>query len=154
MTELANLISKIGKRKAFELLERHLKDEDSVRENVLTIVVNKGVHHRPEEKLRGTILYASEGNLNFSSIESVHAELEGILKRVSRALKSTSWNRVYIVPFGPCALSMQIKLLVYRITRIESVEIFYLGDGEYKDLDLKQRNIIVNTESSLGSSNV
>ena len=143
MADLSDLIEELGEDKAFDILARHLDQEKDENENVLTIVVNKGVHHLPEENLRGTVFYASEGNLDFSSARSVQEEFERILEDVTRILKNRNWKYVFILPFGPCALSMQIKLLVYRITRIESIEIFHLGEGEYMDLKIKQRHIIV-----------
>lgn len=143
MADLADLIERLGENKAHDILREYLEKENNESEDVLTIVVNKGVHHLPDKNLRGTVYYASEGNLNFSSAVSVQDEFERILKGVSRILKSKSWKQVFIVPFGPCALSMQIKLLIYRITRIESIDIFHLGQGEYMDLEVRQRHIIV-----------
>ena len=146
MADLSDLIEQLGEDKACDILKRHLDQEKRENENVLTIVVNKGVHHLLKENLRGTVFYASEGNLDFSSAGSVQEEFERILEDVTRILKDRNWKQVFVLPFGPCALSMQIKLLVYRITRIESIEIFHLGEGEYMDLEIRQRHIIVGTE--------
>jgi hypothetical protein len=41
---------------------------------------------------------------------------------------------------------MQIKLMTYRITRIESIDIFYTGNGKYYDLQIDQRDVIVGAE--------
>ena len=146
MVDLAYLIKRLGEEKARDILREHVEQEGRGDKDVLTIVVNKGVHHLPEKNLRGTVFYASEGNLDFSSAKSVEQEFERILEDVTRILKKRNWKQVFVLPFGPCALSMQIKLLIYRITRIESIEIFHLGEGEYMDLELKQRHIIVGTE--------
>lgn len=146
MTDLLDLVEHLGEEKACDILREYLKRGDGQSENVLTIVVNRGVHHLPEENVRGTVFYASEGNLDFSDAGSVQKEFKKVLEDVARILKSKNWKQVFIVPFGPCALSMQIKLLIYRITRIESVDIFYLGEGAYMDLEIKQRNIIVESE--------
>ena len=146
MADLAALVSQLGEDKACEILTRYVEQENSENENVLTIVVNKGVHHLPAKIMRGTVFNASEGNLDFSSAESVQEEFERILEEVAKILKSKSWKQVHVVPFGPCALSMQIKLLVYRITRIESIDIFHLGEGGYMNLEVKQRHIIVGAE--------
>ena len=146
MANLAYLVERIGEEEACNVLREHLDSAQQVDKSVLTIVVNKGVHHLPRRSLRGTVFYASEGNLNFSNAKSVENEFGEILENVTRILKERKWRQVYVLPFGPCALSMQIKLLIYRITRIESIEIFYLGDGEYMDLEIEQRSIIVRTE--------
>ena len=146
MVELQDLIEQVGEEKARTILEKYLEQERQEDQDILTIVVNQGIHPLPEEKLRGIVFYASEGNLDFSSIDSVQEEFEKILEDVTRILKSKNWRKVFILPFGPSVLGMQIKLLVYRITRIESIELFYLGESEYMELEIKQRNIIVGTK--------
>ena len=146
MDDILDLITKLGEEKALSILNQHVELESAESEDVLTIVVNRGVHHLPENSLRGVVFYASEGNLDFSSAESVQWEFEKILKNLTHVLQSRNWRKVYVLPFGPCALSMQIKLLIYRITRIESVDIFYLGEGEYMDLKIRQRCLIVNAD--------
>lgn len=142
MSRLNDLASQLGYEEACEILQQHVS-VSRVSQDVLTIVVNQGVHHMPEKYLYGEVFYASEGNLDFSSEATVYEEYQNVLSNVARKLKSKSWKRIYIVPFGPSTLSMQIKLLVYRITRIESVDLFYSGDGEYFTLELDQRDIIV-----------
>lgn len=83
-------------------------------DDILTIVANEGVHHLPEEYRRGTVFVASRGSLDFSTPESIRDEFEDVLRDTARVLKSHDWRRVYLVPFGPTTLSMQLKLLVYR----------------------------------------
>lgn len=146
MSELNYLISKLGEDKAFEILSRYIDQEKNNKKDILTIIVNKGIHPPPVKNLRGTIFYASEGNLDFSNANSVQSEFDAILKSTAKILKSKNWNQVCIIPFGPCALSMQIKLLVYRITRIETIDVFHLGKGKYIDLEVEQRSIISSAE--------
>lgn len=146
MSNLNDLIEKIGHDRAIDILSRFAQEDAEADAHVLTIVSNKGVHHLPEDILRGEVFYASEGNLDFSSLDTVSVEFRQILGGLAEKLKSKKWKRIHIIPFGPCALSMQIKLLVYRITRIESVDIFYLGEGEYVDLKINQRNVIVGSD--------
>ena len=43
---------------------------------------------------------------------------------------------------------MQIKLLVYRVTRIETIDVFYDGMGGYADLELQLRPIIVEADQT------
>ncbi len=145
MSRLDDLASQLGYKEACEILQQHVSGT-KVTQDVLTIVVNEGVHHMPEEYLFGEVFYASAGNLNFSSEITVYEEYQNVLSNVARKLKSKPWKHIYIVPFGPSTLSMQIKLLVYRITRIDSIDLFYLGDGEYFTLELDQRNIIVSVD--------
>ena len=146
MTDINEIVSKLGHDKAYEILLQYLAEETEKKNNILTIVVNRGVHHLPTKFLRGSIYYASEGNLDFSTSESVQTEFINILERVAKKLKSQKWKEIYIVPFGPSALCMQIKLLVYRITKIESADLFYMGRGEYIDLEIDQRSVIVSVE--------
>ena len=142
MSRLDDLADQIGYKEACEILQQHVA-ENKVAQDVLTIVVNQGVHHMPEEYLHGEVFYASEGNLDFSSKATVYEEFKNVLSKVASKLKSKQWKHIYILPFGPSTLSMQIKLLAYRITRIESVDLFYISHGEYFPVDLDQREIIV-----------
>lgn len=144
MSKLNRLVAQIGDEKACQILEEHSANSDSP-ENTLTIIVNRGVHHMPKEYAIGEVYFASDGNLDFSSKASVHSEHERVLSGVAQKLKSKRWQRVYLVPFGPNTLSMQIKLLVYRITRIETQDLFYVGGGEYFCLDIKQRDLIIDS---------
>ena len=145
MSKLDDLIDKIGHEKSCDILAYHLERQS---DDVLTIVANKGVHHLPSECLRGEVYYASEGTLDFSSIEFVKVQYEKILGDVSVILKKRPWKHVYLVPFGHSTLCMQIKLLVFRVTRIETTDLFYDGKGHYSDLCIEQRNLIVSSEDN------
>ena len=145
MKQLDDLVANLGCERACEVLSRHVRRAQCLH-NVLTIIVNRGVHSIPKDQIYGEIFFASEGNLDFSSKESVHSEFEAVLSNVTKKLKSNAWKQIYILPFGPSTLSMQIKLLVYRVTRIETIDLFYLGSGEYFDLDINQRDIIVESD--------
>lgn len=143
-TTLEGLVQVLGRKKSREILAAYAADTEPMGDT-LTIIANVGVHHLPAELLRGHVFKASVGNLDFSSISSVRAEYRRILKKLAGVLKNKKWKTVYLVPFGHSTLSMQIKLLVYRVTRIETVDIFYDGQGHYYDLSLDQRAIIVNS---------
>src|SRR5258707_15166277 len=119
--ELNELIRKIGEERALKIIQRAVHDNASA-ESMLTIVANQGSHHLPDMYLRGMVYVASIGNLDFSSMERVHEQYNEILSRLASVLKSKPWTRIYLIPFGHSTLAMQIKLLVYRITRIETVE--------------------------------
>ncbi|NEN90215.1 MAG: hypothetical protein F6K48_15375 [Okeania sp. SIO3H1] len=71
----------------------------------------------------------------------METEFNQILIKVAQKLKSKPWKKVYLVPFGPAVLSMQIKLLVYRILYIETIDFLYAGHGVYYDLDINLRVI-------------
>ena len=144
MSDLNRLLSQIGHKRACQILEEHYANTN-LAEDILTIVVNRGVHHMPKEYAIGEVFYASDGNLDFSSNASIHSEHERVLSRVAQKLKSKKWNQVNLIPFGPNTLSMQIKLLVYRITRIETKDLFYAGSGKYLWLEIRQRDVIVDS---------
>ncbi len=141
--KISNLIDLIIGQKGEDFLLTRLNEiSSSNEENTLTIVANKGVHHLPKHLLRGTVHYASEGSLNFENINTIEKEYKNILSELTDILQSKTWNNIYLVPFGHSTLSMQIKLLVYKITHIETIDIFYVSGKEYLDLNIKQRNII------------
>ncbi|MHC5743562.1 MAG: hypothetical protein ACYTXT_16885 [Nostoc sp.] len=123
-------------REEIEKLHLKIKEED-----VLTIIVNEGIHPNSPVHERGEIYIASRGNIDFSSQEIVEKEFKEILLSIAKKLKSKPWKKVYLVPFGPAVLSMQIKLLVYRILYIETIDFLYAGHGKYYDLDIDLRTI-------------
>lgn len=139
-------VEKHGKDRVKRFLNDLIIQENDDRK-ILTIVSNEGVHHLPEEFSRGEIFVASKGSLDFSSHDIIHRQYEKILSELAIKLKSSTWDKIYIVPFGHATLSMQIKLLVYRIASIETIDIFHVGNGKRIDFELKQRDIIVNTDS-------
>ena len=108
-------------------------------ENVLTIVANAGVHPVPDEYVFGELYEASRGNLDFSSIESVNREYDSIILNLHSKLVSRIWNKIYLFPFGHSTLSMNIKLAVYRTLRMETIDIFYFGSGNYGLLEREMR---------------
>jgi hypothetical protein len=141
--ELDSLVMQYGTDAAIELLKREMSRRAS--ESILTIVANEGAHHLPEAYKRGEVYVATRGNLDFSSVEKVRSQYEKVIVDLARKLKSKTWHRVYLIPFGHSTLCMQIKLLVYRVTRIETVDLFYDGRGNYADLSIEQRSLIVET---------
>lgn len=140
---LARAIAELGERRVCEELERILDTSNLSSADVLTIVVNVGVHHLPKNIQRGEVYIASEGSLDFSSKESAHDEFLNVLQRVASKLKQKNWKKIYLVPFGPAHLSMLVKLLVYRVTHIETVDVFHMGGGVYEDMDVSLRLIAV-----------
>jgi hypothetical protein len=139
---LKDLIATYG----VELLQRELRrlDPSDPVENVLTIVSNSGTHALPKEHLHGTVYFASEGSLDFSSGEEIKKQFEQILINLARVVKSKRWNKIYLLPFGPSALTMLIKLLVFRITYIDTWDIIYLGNGKYSEIQIETRDLIAN----------
>ena len=51
MADLNDLVAKLGQDMAYKILSRFVEKEAERNEGVLTIVVNKGVHHLPMDKL-------------------------------------------------------------------------------------------------------
>src|SRR5262249_4498913 len=122
-----------GKTKVLQLLSS-VAEMNAVEEDTLTIVVNEGVHHLENRYKRGDVFTSSRGSLDFSSAESVHAEYQRVLKATAQKLKSRSWRHVYVVPFGPATLSMQIKLLVYRVCGLQSIDVMEIPGQARIDL--------------------
>ena len=139
---VATALDRIGEERLVEELIKLSSLEFDSREDTLTIIANEGVHHLPKRLMRGEVFVASKGSLDFSSNDSIKREFTNVIKEVSIKLKEREWKKIYLVPFGPANLSMLIKLLVYRVTHIETVDVFYV-DGEYQEIDIQLRKIII-----------
>lgn len=109
-------------------------------EGVLTIVANAGIHAVPRSFLRGEVYEASHGNWDASSEDALRLELTTLLYGVVNKLKSEHWKRVYLIPTGHPILSLQIKVMVYRILRLNTIDLYYKA-GTYFEVDLDQRAI-------------
>jgi len=107
---------------------------------VLTIIANAGVHQIPAPHLRGEVYEASRGDWDATSQESLIAEISRILLRLVLKLKSAPWERIYLIPTGHPVLSLQIKAMVYRILRLNTIDLYYKA-GTYLDVDIDQRAI-------------
>jgi hypothetical protein len=136
-------LSTAGKQRVLQVLSQ-LVEQDN-KESTLTIIANEGVHHLAEEFKRGECFVASYGSLDLSCTESIHRAFRQVLLRTARKLKSQTWHRVYIVPFGPTPLSMQLKLLVYRVCGLESIEVMHVSGEPRADVSINLRELIVDS---------
>jgi hypothetical protein len=109
-------------------------------DRVLTIIANVGVHEIPSEHLRGQVYAASQGNWSAATEEDLRAEVVRILLGVAAKLKERPWQTIYLVPTGHPIVSMQIKTLVYRALRINTIDLAYLN-GTYFTVQIDQREI-------------
>jgi hypothetical protein len=121
------------------------RDETSV----LTIIANAGVHPYHELHMRGDIFVASQGNLDFSSAEASADQIRQVLTKVAIKLKEKRWNKVYLVPFGPAPLSLQIKSLVHKVLDIETIDVLHAGGGVHFDIELDPRKIAIDAKKEL-----
>lgn len=129
-------IEKYGEKELISKLNYQINSD-----NILTIIANQGVHPLGDLHKRGDVFYASKGDLDFSSEIKATNAMEKVLRNVANKLKSDSWEKVYLVPFGPAVLSMQIKSLVYRVLHIDTIDVLHIGNGLHVDIDINPREI-------------
>ena len=136
----ALVIAKHG-LKATELALQRILHAPLEAESTLTIIANAGLHPLPQEVLRGDVFEASRGNLNLTDASTLHLEYVRILSGVARKLLSKTWAIVYLIPTGPPTLALQVKLLVYQICRLATVDLFY-SKGQFIEVSLDHRELI------------
>ncbi len=146
--EIQNLIDAYIAKHGQEALVSKLELETSSSYE-LTIIANAGVHPYHSLHQRGEIFIASHGNLDFSAKEAIISEIEAILLGVAIKLKEKRWDKVYLVPFGPAPLSLQIKSLVYKVLDIETIDVLHVGNGKHVDIDIDPRKIAISTREEL-----
>lgn len=142
-TELRDLLDECVRTRGPAVVEaalRSLLGLPQAEENTLTIVANTGVHQIPQEYLRGEVYSASHGNWQASTQIDLEREVRSILLGLARKLKERPWRRVYLVPTGHPVVAMNIKVLVYRVLRMNTMDVVYLN-GRYFDLALDQREV-------------
>ena len=134
------IISKYGVSALKDIILNY--EDDRLDEGVLTIVSNFGMHPIPENFTFGELYIASNGSLDFSNIESVNRELDLIVVNLQKKLFERKWNKIYLIPFGHSVISLNIKMVVFRILRIETIDIFYFGEGKYGAIDRDTRRFL------------
>lgn len=147
---VADYITLNGEDAFVALIKKSAKQESQV----LTIIVNAGVHPVLAEHKRGEVFIASSGNIDFSSKKNIENEFREILLNVAKKLQSQNWNKIYIVPYGPSVLSMLIKNLVYRVLYINTVDILHVGSGVHYDIDFDLREIAIEADAKLAKSKI
>lgn len=148
---LRQCIETLGTDRTKRGLNSLLRNNDaSDRNSTLTIIANVGVHEIPNTILRGEVYSASEGNWDVSSDDSLHLEVRRILVGVARKLRERPWQIVYLIPTGHPAVSMQIKALVYRALRLNTIDVVYLN-GVYYTLQIDQREVAIEAGSETAS---
>ncbi len=134
---LDQAISEHGASRVKRALRSFIVDS---RNNVLTIIANLGSHKIPEKYLRGEIFLASKGNLDLSSRVRIESQFIQVLRKLNAKLLEKSWTKIYLIPTGHPTLSLQLKAAVYRITRMNTTDVFYLN-GRYFDLEIDLRKL-------------
>lgn len=138
---LERMIAEYGEL-AVEAELKLLKSSGAHNVSECTILVNRGLHSFPEEILRGDVFVVYEGSLDLSSASVLTAFAGERLVALRNFLLSKKWQRASIVISGHAALCMQVKLAVYRITHIETVDWVFDGRGNYIPLQIPLRNIL------------
>lgn len=139
---IESYIEKHGEEELQTYLESKLQEDFTT----LTIIGNAGTHVIPPEHLHGQVYEVTTGNLDLSSKETIVTEYSFALSKLLDKLKERSWKKVYFVPTGHTSLVLQIKLLVYHVLRISTIDLFY-NKGDYIELDLDYRQLLSNESS-------
>ena len=122
-------------------LAEYLINRLSPGDDTLTIIGNAGLHTIPKQYLHGDIYEVSAGNLNLATKESTLNEYRRVLIPLAEKLQEKSWKKVYLIPTGHTTLVLQIKLLVYHILRISTIDLFY-SKGSYFELEIDYRHML------------
>ena len=142
--ELVNeFILKYGEEELVSYLNGRLLES----EFVLTLVGNEGTHKIPQKFLHGEVFSVTSGSLELGTKEDVQIEYKKALALLIRKLKEKPWRKVYFIPTGPTTLVLQIKVIVYNILRISTVDLFY-SKGQYFEIEMDYRKILENEKNS------
>lgn len=138
---------KMGSAEVERVLKLLLSDGRDDEELILTIVANAGVHHMPPDIKRGEVFILSEGSLDFSTKDTIVREFSDCLVQLAAELKRKAWKKIYLVPFGPTTLSALAKLVVFRVTGMETIDVMHVGGGAYVDVEIDARSLILSGAS-------
>lgn len=149
LTELLQrAITTVGERKVADMLEK-LGAATPSHSAELTIIANSGMHSIPEDFIHGEKYVVSHGNLDLSSPEAIESSYTLALRSLADKLRERAWKNIFLIPTGPTTLALQIKLLVYHVTRLSTIDLHY-SQGKYFELDLNYRSYL--SSKGAGSS--
>ncbi|WP_146173259.1 hypothetical protein [Sphingomonas faeni] len=134
-TAMAELCLTYSKRQVEAALSRVTEEELS---GELTFVVNAGMHALPVDILKGETFYFSEGNVDLSQ-ENVKETVKELSKKAVKFLRSRVWTKIYIIPSGHPLLVTLATLVVYRVTRVNPIILYYV-DGAYREVAIDVRH--------------
>lgn len=109
-------------------------------DEALTLVANAGVHTIPKAYLRGEVYEVSRGDWLADTRVDLETELNAILERLVRKLRSRRWQTIYLIPTGHPVLTANVKLLVYRILRLNTIDLYHRS-GRYIDVQIDHRRL-------------
>jgi hypothetical protein len=141
---LQHAITTVGERKVIDTLEKlgALTQPHGID---LTIIANSGMHSIPEEFIHGEKYVVSHGNLDLSSPEAIERSYTQVLRSLADRLRERTWRNIFLIPTGPTTLTLQIKLLVYHVTRLSTIDLHY-SQGKYFELDFNYRSYLASGE--------
>lgn len=144
-TNLKDKINNLLQEYSYKEIETELQAQGNNNiqsENILTIVANAGVHQFPKEYLHGEIYEASHGNFKELSLECITNEMQSVLKKLNDKLNEKLWDKIYLMPTGHPVISANIKSFVYRVRRLNTIDILYIN-GKYFEVSIDHRHFAI-----------
>lgn len=108
----------------------------------MTIICNAGLHPLPAYLRRGEIFEVTRGNLNFDSEDALRAQIHQALEALITVVRERRPPKIYLIPWGPAAISCLIKHAIYRAIGIETVDVLFMGNGRYIDIESPMRSFV------------
>lgn len=138
-------VASVGAERVAEVLRGLTRRETSA--DTLTLISNAGVHTIPDNYLRGDVYEVSRGDWTANTAAEVHEELTRLLGDLARKLRSRTWRKVYLIPTGHPILTVNVKLLVYRLLRINTIDLYYRA-GSYIEVQIDHRRLSLEVEGN------
>ena len=134
-----------GTEELINLLSSKL--ERSATRNVLTIVCDDTLHKIPSDLVDGDLFVFSSGNFDTSSEQAMLHYLEERVLALYAQLNTKTWKRIRLIFSGHAILASTVKLVVYRVTHLETEDVVYFGEHGYLRIHLRLRELLGVLES-------
>ena len=138
--DLNVLVKRYGKERVLRELERSLWNMS--KPDTCTILINEGLHNFPNHLFVGEKYVFYRGSIDLSSEKNLESMLRERIDELKSFLRKRKWKQIFIVVSGHAAVCMQVKLAVYRVTHIETVDWVFDGAGNYLRLELPLRELL------------
>jgi len=131
---------------------REMAGDNVATANILTLIGNAGVHRIPERYRMGEVYEVSRGSWAIESKEQLNGVFSELLADLVRKLREKAWSKIYFIPTGHPALSIQVKTLIYRVLRQNTIDLYY-HNGAYFEIEIDHREIALKEPPALGAAN-
>lgn len=141
-TDTKKIVDRFVSQYSEDELCAYLEKRISGQYDVLTIIGDRTLHKIQEDLIEGTVFDFNNGSIDASSDDAVKKHMISALMRLYDILKSRNWGKVKLIYSGHALFTAHIKIMVYRILHLDTVDVAFFGADGYRTVSINLREEI------------